>query len=79
MLHPADAVLRGPCRHRRVPHDAGGSLGGLDGHGVRAQHDAVARLERDQALKDGGGRRVGDRHDACRGAGGRGRILGFRA
>ena len=61
--HPADAARGRTGRRGGLAHDLGDARDAPRRRRMRAEHDGAARLERDQDLVDGRGRRVGGRHD----------------
>ena len=64
-LDPADDVLRGACLHGRVQHNLRRRDRGVLGARMRTDHDAVARLEREQRLEDGSRSGVRRRDDGA--------------
>ena len=61
--HPQDAAVGSAGAPRRLRHDLRGAADAAHGRRVGAEDDRAARLDGDQNLVDGRGRRVGRRHD----------------
>ena len=62
-IEAADHVGRRTRLHGRVPHDRRRLATAAQRRGMRADHDRVAPLERDQDLVNRGGSRIGRRQD----------------
>ena len=64
-FNPLDAVFRRAGGNRSIAHDLGGVGGTLLGGRVERENNRIAGFQRNQGFENGGGSRIGGRHDTA--------------
>ena len=62
-FNPLDTVFRRAGGNRGIAHDLGGVGGTLLGGRVERENNRIAGFQRNQGFENGGGSRIGSRHD----------------